>query len=400
MAVSGEHDVIIVGAGPSGSSTAIRLVRAGLSVLLLEQKKFPRQKLCGEFISPECLPYFAELGVLDKMKIEGSAIERTVFYARNGKSVAVPSEWFGAEHALGLSRATMDDVLLDRARAIGVDIVEDAHVTGVISTGERVQGVTIRDRADVLAQLTIDATGRSRILAREIEKLRNNRRKARADYVAFKAHARGASIRPADCEIYGFPGGYGGCVRIERDLYNLCFIVSSEIARRYRSNADAIVVDVVCKNLRACDALQEIYIDGDWLAVPIESYGPAELAPAEGLLAVGDAAGFIDPFTGSGILLAVQSAQVISDAIAVEFAKPQAERSFQELADRYHRRYHAAFDRRLRASSLVRRAAFTPFLGETIVRILALSRGLTQTLARATRQTKGQKQASSFPQVP
>ena len=49
-----QYDVIIAGAGPAGSSAAIRLAAGGLNVLLVEQKKFPRPKLCGEFISPEC----------------------------------------------------------------------------------------------------------------------------------------------------------------------------------------------------------------------------------------------------------------------------------------------------------------------------------------------------------
>src|SRR5437762_2504097 len=104
-----QHDIVIVGSGPAGSSAAIRLAQAGLSVLLLEQKTFPRAKLCGEFISPECLSHFAELGVLDALRIDSVPIERTVFYARNGNSVAVPSEWFGTgTHAIGLSRAAMD----------------------------------------------------------------------------------------------------------------------------------------------------------------------------------------------------------------------------------------------------------------------------------------------------
>src|SRR5258708_39425551 len=77
------YDVIIAGAGPAGSSAAIHLAQAGLSVLLVEQKGFPRAKVCGEFISPECQAHFQKLGVTDEMMSSDPAlISETVFYSR------------------------------------------------------------------------------------------------------------------------------------------------------------------------------------------------------------------------------------------------------------------------------------------------------------------------------
>src|SRR5688500_19878678 len=117
------HEIIIVGGGPAGASAAIHLARAGARVLLAEQRKFPRAKLCGEFISPECLAHFRRLGVLEGMRDAGGAeVSETVFYARGGRGVAVPSKWLGggqggttAEAALGLSRAEMDRRQIGRA---------------------------------------------------------------------------------------------------------------------------------------------------------------------------------------------------------------------------------------------------------------------------------------------
>src|SRR5215210_6248074 len=114
--------ILIVGAGPAGASLAIRLAKENFDVVLIEREKFPRQKLCGEFISPECLAHFRQLGVLDEMlSAGGERILETVFYAPNGNSVSVPSQWFGGglQGALSLSRAEMDFRLMEKAKNAG-----------------------------------------------------------------------------------------------------------------------------------------------------------------------------------------------------------------------------------------------------------------------------------------
>src|SRR4026207_2225762 len=124
--------VIVAGAGPAGSSVAIHLATRGLNVLLVEQKKFPRPKLCGEFISPECQDHFQKLGVARAIVCsEPASIAGTIFDSRRGHHVTVPSSWFGPRVALGLSRAVMDDVLLKRAVEVGVTVVENANVIGL-----------------------------------------------------------------------------------------------------------------------------------------------------------------------------------------------------------------------------------------------------------------------------
>src|SRR5215217_4354212 len=141
---SDSFDVIIAGAGPAGSSAAIHLARNGLRVLVVEQKKFPRAKLCGEFISPECLRHFETLGVADAMAhSDPASITQTVFYSTRGHHVTIPSSWFGGPAALGLSRAVMDDVLLRRAQACGVTVLEGASVSEPVRERNDVIGVRL-----------------------------------------------------------------------------------------------------------------------------------------------------------------------------------------------------------------------------------------------------------------
>ena len=384
-------DVAIVGAGPAGSSAAIRLANAGLSVLLVEQKKFPREKLCGEFISPECLTHFTELGVMPEIiSAGGTELAETIFFTRNGKGVAVPSEWFGDADslALGLSRAEMDSRLLERARQVGVVVCEETNATGLIFDGKKIIGIKLKDKTgletEMLVNLTIEATGRSRSLARRLEKQTTERTPAK--FVAFKTHLRGADAIPGACEIYAYKGGYGGCNHIENDLYNLCFIASAADTKRLGSNAARVMREVVFTNKRAAEAMQNAEIAKPWQAVPIERFGRGELVPADGMITIGDAAAFVDPFTGSGILLALEGAKVASAAIIDSFNKSL---NFSGLAEAYKKNYASAFDTRLRVCSMLRHAAFVPFLAEATISILSLSERMRRRIARATRFNGG-----------
>src|SRR5215204_2753573 len=140
--------IAVVGAGPAGSSLAIRLARSGFEVILIEREKFPRHKLCGEFISPECLEHFRELGVLDEMLASGGErVRETAFYAPNGRNVCVPSAWLGnTQGALGLSRAEMDFRLVERARESGVRVLEETQVVGVLSEKTEICGVKVKSK--------------------------------------------------------------------------------------------------------------------------------------------------------------------------------------------------------------------------------------------------------------
>src|SRR6185295_691257 len=240
------YDVAIAGAGPAGTSAAIQLALGGARVLLIEEKKFPRHKLSGEFISPECLPHFKRLGVMDQMSAAGGAsVFETVFYSRRGNSVAVPSEWFvTGSQALGLSRSEMDHQLLERAKSAGVTVLEEAHASRLICERKEVRGIRVkRGQAtdDYEARITIDATGRTHTLARHLDSPRPNQRKNINPLVAFKAHLLSARVAPGACEIYFYKGGYGGLSVVEGGVSNLCFIVAANDVRRFNSDPELVL---------------------------------------------------------------------------------------------------------------------------------------------------------------
>jgi flavin-dependent dehydrogenase len=394
MTSSNNYDVIIAGAGPAGTSAAIHLATGGARVLLVEQKKFPREKLCGEFISPECLKHFQRLGVSDRMLAAGGkSLTQTVFYARSGRSIDVPSSWFDNQNAaLGLSRAEMDQRLLERARTAGVFVLEETQASGLISEQRRIRGVQLKSQGGAIeatANVVIDATGRTRALDHRLEASRNETRKSRlprrASLVAFKAHLRDALPLPGTCEIYFYPGGYGGLSGIEKDLSNLCFIVSAKDVRACQADPERAMRELVTKNSRASSSLAGARVEGQWLAVALESFGRREPVPAEGLLMIGDAAAFIDPFTGSGMLMALEGGALAANVILRHLPDLRDGASCSELARDYRHLYRQHFGSRLRICALLRRAAFVPSLADAAIRLFGASDRVRRTLAKATR---------------
>jgi len=373
------YGAVIVGAGPAGSSLAIRLALAGRRVLLVDKSCFPRDKVCGEYISAECTKHFAELGVNSPIEsIGATAITETAFYTRGGRHFAVKSDWFGGAGGVahGLSRAVMDNALVQRARDLGVNVIENGRVGEAFPDGTALirinEGAKLRVRAD----LFVDATGRARSLSKLLAPTRT--RESKPTHIAFKAHVRDARIPPTRCEIYGYSGGYGGCNRIELDKYNLCYIASARDARRLSSNPEHLLRNVVFQNAQAQRSLSEAKICSPWLAVPITRYGRGIPAPCQNLIAIGDAAAFIDPFTGSGMLMAFESARLAAKSI---LSSP----SFAQLSRTYSAAHSAAFDRRLRFSSALRYAAYSPVMGELLAILLSGSSSLSKRVAKGTR---------------
>src|SRR2546421_2608867 len=318
-----------------------------------------------------------------------ATLSETVFYSRTGKSARVPSSWFGSPNgALGLSRAEMDERLLRRASDAGVDVLENAHATNVLFEDEKVCGITIKQNGSEEAfrsAITIDATGRTRALARHLNSKPNTKGDRRPPMIAFKAHLETTRVAAGACEIYFYRGGYGGLSSIESGLSNLCFIASARDVRACGADAERVMREVVCQNQRAAETLRNAHTRTPWLAVTLEKFGRHKLSPAKGLLAIGDAASFIDPFTGSGMLMALESGELAANVISDHLSQ-SARKDIDELSANYKAAYEQSFDSRLRVCSLMRRAAFTPGIAAIAISMFGLSYHVRHFIARGTRR--------------
>ena len=346
------------------------------------------------------------MGVFDEMLAAGGErISETVFFARNGKSVAVPSAWFGenAQRALSLSRAEMDFRLLEKAKQLNVEVLEETSASKLIFDNENLSGIKIRnkngDANEVFAGLIIDATGRASVLGKLAEKENSRRRASKAQLqsggkqlqnpkfkiqnrlVGFKAHLKDAHPENGRCEIYFFRGGYGGLSRVENDLANFCFLVKADLVKEFSGDAEKIIEKAVFQNKRAAETLKNAVPVHEWLAVSVDGFGAKNLNLVPNLLAVGDAGAFIDPFTGSGMLMALESAELLARCVS--------ENAFsnEKIAENYKLQHRKKFQNRLRLCALIRRLAFAPALANIGISVLSLSDKPREFLARATRRS-------------
>src|SRR5215213_9200990 len=167
-------DVVVIGGGPGGSTTATMLARKGWHVLLMERERFPREHI-GESLLPASMPILEELGVLDTVRREGFVPKwgATMVWGREPE----PWSWYFREtndrypHAFQVWRPRFDQILLENARRAGVDVREGCTVHDVLFEDGRARGVRYvgEDGEHVLpARMVVDASGQGALIGRRL----------------------------------------------------------------------------------------------------------------------------------------------------------------------------------------------------------------------------------------
>ena len=338
-------DVIVVGAGPAGASTAILLCERGLDVLVLDRATFPRPKLCGEYLSPECARILDRLGALKAIDAAGAtplhgmritAPDGTVLEARY-RPLAGRQPY--REHAMALSRSVLDGILADRLRVLPVDFREGVRVTDLIVEGDRVTGVETLDaggrREAIAAPLVIGADGRASVVAHRLgcRYPHRLRRLALATYVSGLAECRDVG------EIFVDPPDYAILNPVAPDRVNLSLVVPLDHVTPWRGRLEAFFAARVTQLVHLARR-----VAGAERVAPIEAMGPLAYRVGEpthgGVLLVGDAAGFYDPLTGEGVFSALRGAELAAETAGRALARGDVSRA--ALAE-YSRARRAAF---------------------------------------------------------
>jgi geranylgeranyl reductase family protein len=334
-----DAEVIVVGGGPAGASTAHFLARAGLDVLLLDRAKFPRDKICAEYLSPQASRILSEMNVLDE-------IERTCPAHLAGMRVRAPDGHFAdgefasthgfrpfRDYGLAIRRTILDAIVLNGARAAGARVEELARVTDVPRDhAGRVNGVTVM-RADgkprnLTSKFVVGADGLRSVVGKRLGLTHTSRFFPRR--LALVTHYRNVRDVGALGEMHVDHQGYFGIVDVGGGLMNVAVVVPMSRAREIGEGRDEFLEQWIASRPH----LAERFVGAERVE-DVRATGPfaTESRPAwaPGAALVGDAADFFDPFTGEGMYAALRGGEMLAPFI-VEALQSGARHENKSLA--------------------------------------------------------------------
>ena len=322
-----DADVIVVGAGPGGSATAAHLARAGVKTLLLEKTEFPREKVCGDGLTPRAVKELLALDI--DLTTQGWIKNKGLRIIGGGHRLELPWPELSVfpDYGLVRTRADLDQILAQKAVAVGADLHESTSVTGPVMEQDRIVGVTTKNAAGeertYRAPIVVAADGNSSRLSLSMGL---TKRDDRPLGVAVRTYFR--SPRHEDdwleswLELWDqdrLLPGYGWVFGVGDGTSNVGLGILN-------SSPAFANVDYRALLMRWADSMPK-----EWGYVPEEMVGPIRGAALpmgfnrtphfhQGMLLVGDAGGMVNPFNGEGIAYAMESGRIAAETIAEALA--------------------------------------------------------------------------------
>lgn len=347
-------DVVVIGGGPAGSTTATLLARRGYNVVLLERDKFPRRHV-GESLLPASIPILKELGVLRQVNNENfpKKFGATMVWGKDQK----PWSWYFKEtnrafpHAYQVSRPKFDQILLDNSRKSGVDVREGCNVSAILNHGYENFEIGVTYRSDEGQEVTIgagflvDASGQSTMLARQ----HNIRQwdtffRNLSVYAYYSGGKRLQNPDENNIFIESYNDGWTWLIPLKDGITSVGAVVDSETGRKMLSELGPhkFLTQQISKTNRSQSMLSRaMMVDGphvvrDW------SYTTEKMVGDNWIL-TGDAACFVDPLFSSGVHLALMSAVMAAAYIHAIRIDPTIRVAAGRVYEQLYRKEYAHF---------------------------------------------------------
>lgn len=381
-----DADVIVVGGGPAGASTAFALASAGAKVVIIDRDRFPRDKPCAEYLSPQASRILNDMRVLEEVESRGpSRLSGMIVRAPSGRQLRGD---FAAQHGfrgfrdrgLAIRRRVLDAILLDAARRAGSRVMERSRVIDVLRDARRrARGVVVVNDSgarEIVAPLIVGADGLRSIVGRRLGLVRAGRFPRR---IALVSHWRGIADVGEYGEMHVERDGYVGLAPVDDGLVNVAIVIPASRAHAIGADRAHFVAAWLGQRRHLATRFSRAVRESAVVAT-----GPfnvrARRAWAPGALLVGDAADFFDPFTGEGIYAALRGGELAASAALGTIAQPASDDALRE----YERVRRAEFRGKWRVERLVGAAVALPALIERAADALSRRKDLADLFVGVT----------------
>lgn len=323
----GIPDVIVIGGGPAGATAATLVAEQGHAVMLFEREQFPRYHV-GESLIPETFWVLERLGILPTMRDSRFVEKHSVQFVSEQGKLSAPFYFADyksheSSRTWQVTRREFDQLLLDNARAKGVDVHEGVRVLEVLFEDGRATGVRVVDDAGVertvRARVVVDAAGQSTVIQDRLG-LRQwdpDLKKA-AIWTYWKGAQREAGRDAGATLVLQLEGkkGWFWYIPLAEDVTSIGVVADHEYLFQGRASKDPAAV--YAAEVARCPGLVPRLVGAErtepFRVAKEYSYRSRQVA-GDGWVLVGDALGFLDPLYSSGILLALKSGALAADAI-------------------------------------------------------------------------------------
>ncbi len=318
-----ETDVLVVGAGPGGSAAAYHLARHGIDVTLVDRSSFPREKVCGDGLTPRSVGAMLRMGIDPDQPGFERVLGLRVYSRRATVELPWPelSSWPG--YGLVMTRHDFDALLVDRARQAGARLMEGSEVLGPIIEDGWVRGAMVRPAGDkdaepsqIRARFSIAADGAASRFAKPAGVVRDDsrplgiaaRRYYRSPYHPGPWFESWLDLWEGELLLPGYGWLFpvaGGRINLGAGLLNTF--------KDFRSISAQRLFDAFATMLPADWEIDEEHAEGKVLSGPLPMSMNRVPQAVPGLLLVGDAAGAVNPFNGEGIAYAIETAEIAAE---------------------------------------------------------------------------------------